>query len=112
MSGELKVTNRGLSKTWEVSKKHVCAYTGGKVSLTKSEQYIVAQNSGDVSFLNLATGQIITSIQDDVDDSIKENFTCFAVHPNGREVVTASANMLLRHWVTKSLQPSSSDKRT
>ena len=85
--------------------------TEWKGILTKSEQYIVAQNSGDVSFLNLATGQIITSIQDGVDDSIKENFTCFAVHPNGREVVTASANMLLRHWVTKSLQPSSSDKK-
>ena len=63
MSGELKVTSRGLSKSWEVNKKHVCAYTGGKVSLTKNERYIVAQNSGDVSFLNLATGQITSSFK-------------------------------------------------
>ena len=101
MSGDLKITNRGLSKTWTVDKKHVCAYTGGKVELTKNEEFIVALNSGDVSFLNVSSGQIFTSVQDHIDDSLKERFTCFSVHPNGSEVVTASANMLLRHWVIK-----------
>ena len=101
MSGDLKITNRGLSKTWTVDKKHVCAYTGGKVELTKNEEFIVALNSGDVSFLNVSSGQIFTSVQDHIDGSLKERFTCFSVHPNGSEVVTASANMLLRHWVIK-----------
>ena len=105
MSAELKLSTRGLSKSWKVQKSHTCCYTGGKAVLTKDENSIVCLRNGDVAVVDILTGQVSSSLQDGVDDVVKENFTTFAVHPSGHEIVTASNNCLLRHWVHDNSSP-------
>jgi U3 small nucleolar RNA-associated protein 13 len=101
MSADFKLSNRGLSKSWAVQKKHARCYTGGKVVLTKDERVMVCLKDGDVAMVDIQTGQVSSSLQGEVDEVVKETFTTFAVHPDGSEIVTASDNLLLRHWVQK-----------
>ena len=59
----LKVPNKGLSKAWQVSKRHVAAYTGGKVVVSRDGNRIACMFSNDVAFLDTQTGVVISTIQ-------------------------------------------------
>ena len=95
---DLKQAAANLSTTWKVSRSHVGAYSGGKVHRFSDMERVACQFHDTVKILHVPTGQVLLSVKE-LDESLAaETFVCFAVHPNGVEMVTASKNGLLRHW--------------
>ena len=62
-----KIQSKGLSKSWEVEKKHKGAYSGGKFEMAQNEQFIACMYSEDISFLDVNTGEVTSTLQQDVD---------------------------------------------
>eukprot|EP00953_Heterococcus_sp_UTEX-ZZ885_P010440 6095-Heterococcus_DN1.PRE.2 len=91
-----------------VCRKHSGAYSGGCVKVSPDGASLACLYNGDVSFLDISSGQVLRSLlkvdgQDDDDTEEddaegREEIVCFALRPNGTEIVTASRNLLLRHW--------------
>ncbi|KAG5188335.1 hypothetical protein JKP88DRAFT_267609 [Tribonema minus] len=102
-------------RTLQVSRRHAGAYSGGCVKLSSDGETLACLFGGDVSFLEIESGQVkrtllkgaITGLEADEEEEEaegREELVCFALHPNGAEIVTASRNLLLRrvplpmHW--------------
>ena len=95
---KVKKSSASLSTTWKVERSHVGAYSGGKVHRFEDMQHFACQFDDTVKVLHIESGQVVYNIKE-FDSSIEaETLVCFAVHPNGNEIVTASKNGLLRHW--------------
>jgi hypothetical protein len=104
MTDHLKVKKASgtLSTTWKLERSHVGAYSGGKVQRFSDMERLACQFDDTVKLLHLPTGQVVLDLKQ-LDPSLEadlaaEPFVCFAVHPGGAEMVTASKNGLLRHW--------------
>ncbi|CAM9396122.1 unnamed protein product [Phaeothamnion confervicola] len=87
-----------LSHAWEVAKKHAGAYSGGAVALSHDGQMIACLCGGDVAFLNVHRGEVLSRLKGSGAGEDEEEIVCFVLHPFGGEIVTASRNLLLRHW--------------
>ncbi|KAL0589620.1 hypothetical protein ABG067_002169 [Albugo candida] len=102
----------GLSKSWKVVQSHEGFYTGGKVSLVHSfglrdsaherqqedHSIIACLFHDDVAIVNASTGQLIRTLQRDVQDEERESLVVFAVRPFEKQVATSGRNFLLRLW--------------
>jgi U3 small nucleolar RNA-associated protein 13 len=98
-SASLKGNAGGLSRAWRVLKEQSELYDGGKVQLSKNEEFIACMCRGDVCFWSMATGEVIKFLQEDLEDEDeKEAIITFALHPDNKQIVTASQNLLLRTW--------------
>ncbi|KAK2915927.1 hypothetical protein QQF64_024326 [Cirrhinus molitorella] len=87
--------NTLLYKTnYEVSGKIEPFYKGGKVQISHDEQYIFCTCGPRVNILQISTGKIIHSIEQDD----QENITSFSLSPDDEMLVTASRALLLKQW--------------
>ncbi|CAM9900249.1 unnamed protein product [Discosporangium mesarthrocarpum] len=93
-------TSRGpcLSKTWEVVKTHRGAYSGGKVQLSADGTTLGCLYEANVTFLDVDSGEVTRKLKDEDSAEAEEEIVCFTLHPIRAEIVTASRNLLLRHW--------------
>jgi len=63
---------------------------------------------GNLAVVESSSGRILFKLQQESDDSVvfeeddlttlSERFTTFAVHPDGKDIITASDNQLIRRW--------------
>jgi U3 small nucleolar RNA-associated protein 13 len=110
------------SREWEVSKKHVGLYSGGKLAMFSpgGRDVLACLYGEDVSFVDMATGQVIATLQgtDNEANNIegaelaREVITTFCVNQRKSEVVTASRNMMIRHWSVNFEEESTNNGKT
>lgn len=108
---EYKQSAKPLSKYWEVSKKHETSYSGGQVELIPNSNCLACLRDGNVIFLRLETGEVERVLVEEdavgivvvlsLQPEHAEEIVCFAINPNGEEIITASRNQLLRVWNIK-----------
>ncbi|CAM9766394.1 unnamed protein product [Chrysoparadoxa australica] len=84
-----------LSKSWKVTKTHRGAYNGGAIQLSRDGTTMACLYDGDVKLLDVKQGEVTRGLKGENDE---EEIVCFALHPLRNEIVTASRNLLLRHW--------------
>uniref|UniRef100_A0A673KI60 Transducin beta-like protein 3 n=1 Tax=Sinocyclocheilus rhinocerous TaxID=307959 RepID=A0A673KI60_9TELE len=77
-----------------VSSKIEPFYKGGKVQISQDEQYIFCTCGPRVNILQIDTGKIIHSIEQDD----QEDITSFSLSPDDEILVTASRALLLKQW--------------
>ncbi|KAJ8344989.1 hypothetical protein SKAU_G00291820 [Synaphobranchus kaupii] len=77
-----------------VSSKIEPFYKGGKVQIDKDEKYILCTCGTRVNILEIATGQLTRSIEQDD----QEDITSFALSPDNEFLVTASRALVLKQW--------------
>ncbi|XP_051571584.1 transducin beta-like protein 3 [Myxocyprinus asiaticus] len=69
-------------------------YKGGKVQISHDEQYIFCTCGPRIIILQINTGKIIHSIEQDD----QEDITSFSLSPDDEMLVTASRALLLKQW--------------
>uniref|UniRef100_A0A3B4B9L1 U3 small nucleolar RNA-associated protein 13 C-terminal domain-containing protein n=1 Tax=Periophthalmus magnuspinnatus TaxID=409849 RepID=A0A3B4B9L1_9GOBI len=69
-------------------------YKGGKVQVSKDEQYIFCISGSHVNVLEICTGKIVHRIEHDD----QEDITSFALSCDDEVLVTASRALLLKQW--------------
>ncbi|KAJ8251192.1 hypothetical protein GJAV_G00218310 [Gymnothorax javanicus] len=79
---------------YAVSSKIEPFYKGGKVQINKDEEYILCSCGTRVNILQIATGQLTRSIEQDD----QEDITSFALSPDDEFLVTASRALVLKQW--------------
>ncbi|KAI1883949.1 hypothetical protein AGOR_G00221340 [Albula goreensis] len=79
---------------YAVSSKIEPFYKGGKVQINKDEKYIFCTCGTRVNILEIATGQLSRSIEQDD----QEDITSFALSPDDEMLVTASRALVLKQW--------------
>ncbi|XP_034047308.1 transducin beta-like protein 3 [Thalassophryne amazonica] len=87
-------TNVQFKTNYAVSNKIEPFYKGGKVQISKDEQYIFCTCGSRVNVLQINTGKIVQSIEHDD----QEDITSFAVSCDDEMLVTASRALLLKQW--------------
>uniref|UniRef100_A0A4W5L185 Transducin beta like 3 n=1 Tax=Hucho hucho TaxID=62062 RepID=A0A4W5L185_9TELE len=87
-------TNYAVSSTIEPF------YKGGKVQISKDEKYIFCTCGTRVNVLQIVTGKIVHSIEQDD----QEDITSFALSLDDEILVTASKALLLKQWDWKQTQ--------
>uniref|UniRef100_A0A6Q2X9S5 U3 small nucleolar RNA-associated protein 13 C-terminal domain-containing protein n=1 Tax=Esox lucius TaxID=8010 RepID=A0A6Q2X9S5_ESOLU len=87
-------TNYAVSSTIEPF------YKGGKVQISKDEKYIFCTCGTRVNVLEIVTGKIVHSIEQDD----QEDITSFALSLDDEILVTASKALLLKQWEWKQAQ--------
>ncbi|KAK6312244.1 hypothetical protein J4Q44_G00179080 [Coregonus suidteri] len=87
-------TNYAVSNTIEPF------YKGGKVQISKDEKYIFCTCGTRVNVLQIVTGKIVHSIEQDD----QEDITSFALSLDDEILVTASKALLLKQWDWKQAQ--------
>lgn len=91
----------GLAKSFRVCHISQPFYNGeGKIDVTPDSSNIICLFDENVNTVSLLTGNLLQTLQEETDPK-KEIITCFALHPEGEEIVTSSQNGLLRHWKGK-----------
>uniref|UniRef100_A0A6Q2YI19 U3 small nucleolar RNA-associated protein 13 C-terminal domain-containing protein n=1 Tax=Esox lucius TaxID=8010 RepID=A0A6Q2YI19_ESOLU len=75
-------------------------YKGGKVQISKDEKYIFCTCGTRVNVLEIVTGKIVHSIEQDD----QEDITSFALSLDDEILVTASKALLLKQWEWKQAQ--------
>ncbi|XP_035695414.1 transducin beta-like protein 3 isoform X2 [Branchiostoma floridae] len=80
-------------KNFAVQAKIEPFYTGGRVQLSADGRYLFCTCGSKVQVLEVQTGKVQTSIQQDDDD-----LSCFVVSPDDKHLVTAHRSLLLRQW--------------
>ncbi|KAL0993109.1 hypothetical protein UPYG_G00103330 [Umbra pygmaea] len=81
-------TNYAVSSTIEPF------YKGGKVQISKDEKYIFCMCGTRVNVLEIVTGKVVHSIEQDD----QEDITSFALSLDDEILVTASKTLLLKQW--------------
>ena len=82
---------------------------GGALCLSACQQWLACWNAEDVTLLDIETGQVSLNIQSGAyvifqvkktfDGGEEDGFSCFALHPSDKELLTASArSFLLSRW--------------
>mmetsp|Transcript_12867 Transcript_12867/g.18988 ORF Transcript_12867/g.18988 Transcript_12867/m.18988 type:complete len:1186 (-) Transcript_12867:96-3653(-) len=119
----LKAQTKGLSKLWLPEKKHTGVYSGGKVEVFRDGLFLACLHDANVIFLDVDTGGISFRLkeieerkagpaeEDQWVEHSEEELVCFCLNPVHQamtvleagvdeclELVTASRNLLLRHW--------------
>ncbi|XP_023677474.1 transducin beta-like protein 3 [Paramormyrops kingsleyae] len=79
---------------YAVSSKIEPFYRGGKVQISKDEKYIFCICGTRVNVLEIGTGKIFTSVEQED----QEDITSFVVSPDDEMLVTASRALLLTQW--------------
>ncbi|XP_030646685.1 transducin beta-like protein 3 [Chanos chanos] len=79
---------------YAVSSKIEPFYKGGKVQISQNEEYIFCTCGPRVNILEISTGKIIHSIEQDD----QEDITSFSLSPDDQMLVTASRALLLKQW--------------
>jgi len=100
----LKRSSDGLSKSWAVNGSVKPFFSGGRIEVSDSPSKLYCVNDGALSSLDLISSSISTNILGssvDVDDELRDGITCFCVHPNGEELVVATASYLIKHYNIK-----------
>ncbi|XP_063047761.1 transducin beta-like protein 3 isoform X2 [Engraulis encrasicolus] len=77
-----------------VSSKIEPFYKGGKVQISKDEKHIFCTCGTRINVLQIVTGKIVHSIEQDD----QEDITSFALSPDDEMLVTASRALLLKQW--------------
>uniref|UniRef100_A0A9R1SEQ4 Transducin beta like 3 n=2 Tax=Cyprinus carpio TaxID=7962 RepID=A0A9R1SEQ4_CYPCA len=83
-----------FKSNYAVSSKIEPFYKGGKVQISHDEQYIFCTCGPRVNILQINTGKIIHSIEQDD----QEDITSFSLSPDDEVLVTASRALLLKQW--------------
>lgn len=83
-----------FKSNYAVSSKIEPFYKGGKVQISHDEQYIFCTCGSRVNVLQIHTGKVIHSIEQDD----QEDITSFSVSPDNEMLVTASRALLLKQW--------------
>uniref|UniRef100_A0A673KNL3 Transducin beta-like protein 3 n=1 Tax=Sinocyclocheilus rhinocerous TaxID=307959 RepID=A0A673KNL3_9TELE len=83
-----------FKSNYAVSSKIEPFYKGGKVQISQDEQYIFCTCGPRVNILQIDTGKIIHSIEQDD----QEDITSFSLSPDDEILVTASRALLLKQW--------------
>ncbi|XP_061605673.1 transducin beta-like protein 3 [Phyllopteryx taeniolatus] len=86
--------NFHFKTNYVVSSKIEPFYKGGKVQISKDEQYIFCTCGSRVNVLEISTGKIVHSIEHDD----QEDITSFALSCDDEMLVTASRALLLKQW--------------
>uniref|UniRef100_H3BWL6 Transducin beta like 3 n=1 Tax=Tetraodon nigroviridis TaxID=99883 RepID=H3BWL6_TETNG len=79
---------------YAVSSKIEPFYKGGRVQISKDENYIFCTCGSRVNVLEISTGKIVHSVEHDD----QEDITCFALSSDDELLVTASRALLLKQW--------------
>lgn len=87
-------TNLQFKTNYSVLSKIEPFYKGGKVQVSKDEQYIFCICGSRVNVLEICTGKIVHSIEHDD----QEDITSFALSCDDELLVTASRALLLKQW--------------
>ncbi|CAG11456.1 unnamed protein product, partial [Tetraodon nigroviridis] len=80
--------------SYAVSSKIEPFYKGGRVQISKDENYIFCTCGSRVNVLEISTGKIVHSVEHDD----QEDITCFALSSDDELLVTASRALLLKQW--------------
>ncbi|KAJ3601529.1 hypothetical protein NHX12_032497 [Muraenolepis orangiensis] len=92
--------NLHFKTNYAASNKIEPFYKGGKVQISKDEKYIFCTCGSHVNVLEISTGKIVHSIEQDD----QEDITSFALSYDDEVLVTASKAMLLKQWDWKRAQ--------
>ncbi|XP_072299505.1 transducin beta-like protein 3 [Eucyclogobius newberryi] len=87
-------TNLQFKTNYSVLSKIEPFYKGGKVQVSKNEQYIFCISGSHVNVLEIGTGKIVHRIEHDD----QEDITSFALSCDDEFLVTASRALLLKQW--------------
>ncbi|TWW69934.1 transducin beta-like protein 3 [Takifugu flavidus] len=79
---------------YAVSSKIEPFYKGGKVQISKDENYIFCTCGSRINVLEISTGKIVHSVEHDD----QEDITSFALSSDDELLVTASRALLLKQW--------------
>lgn len=93
-------SNLQFKTNYAVSSKIEPFYKGGKVQISKDEKYVFCTCGTRVNVLQIVTGKIVHSIEQDD----QEDITSFAVSNDDMMLVTASRALLLKQWDWKQAQ--------
>uniref|UniRef100_A0A667YKE4 Transducin beta like 3 n=1 Tax=Myripristis murdjan TaxID=586833 RepID=A0A667YKE4_9TELE len=83
-----------LPYSYDVSNKIEPFYKGGKVQISKDEKHIFCTCGSRVNVLEISTGKVVHSIEQDD----QEDITSFALSCDDEILVTASRALLLKQW--------------
>ncbi|KAM9780107.1 transducin beta-like protein 3 [Neosynchiropus ocellatus] len=92
--------NIQFKTNYAVSSKIEPFYKGGKVQISKDEQYVFCTCGSRVNVLEISTGKVVHSIEHDD----QEDITSFALSCDDEFLVTASRALLLKQWDWKKTQ--------
>ncbi|XP_067089760.1 transducin beta-like protein 3 [Osmerus mordax] len=87
-------SNLQFKTNYAVSSKIEPFYKGGKVQISKDEKYLFCTCGTRVNVLQIVTGKIVHSIEQDD----QEDITSFALSYDDKILVTASKALLLKQW--------------
>ncbi|XP_066545260.1 transducin beta-like protein 3 [Amia ocellicauda] len=90
----MDTNNLQFKTNYAVCSKIEPFYKGGKVQVSTDEKYIFCTCGTRVNILEIATGKVIQSIEQDD----QEDITSFALSPDDEVLVTASRALLLKQW--------------
>uniref|UniRef100_A0A8C5BLJ1 Transducin beta like 3 n=1 Tax=Gadus morhua TaxID=8049 RepID=A0A8C5BLJ1_GADMO len=93
-------TNLHFKTNYAASNKIEPFYKGGKVQISKDEKFIFCTCGSRVNILEISTGKIVHSIEQDD----QEDITSFALSYDDEILVTASRALLLKQWDWKQAQ--------
>uniref|UniRef100_A0A8C4SWQ1 Transducin beta like 3 n=1 Tax=Erpetoichthys calabaricus TaxID=27687 RepID=A0A8C4SWQ1_ERPCA len=83
-----------FKSNYAVASKIEPFYMGGKVQVNKDENYIFCTCGTKINIMDLKTGKIFQSIEQDD----QEDITSFALSPDDEVLVTGSRALLLKQW--------------
>ncbi|KAM4597791.1 transducin beta-like protein 3 [Polymixia lowei] len=92
--------NLHFKTNYEASSKIEPFYKGGKVQISKDEKHIFCACGSRVNVLEINTGKVVHSIEQDD----QEDITSFALSFDDEVLVTASRALLLKQWDWKQAQ--------
>ena len=95
----LKVIRDGVSTHWKPFRTVAPFFSGGKMEIFNNGTQLACIQDAQLCFVDMkASNKVAKEIQSASGAEVTDEITGFCVAPNGKDVVTASRNLLLRHW--------------
>lgn len=97
----LKVTSDGISTHWNPYRTVEPFFSGGKAQLLSDGTQLACIQDMQMCLVDLKDSKKVAKpLQSSATGSaeVSDEITCFCVAPNNKDIVTASRNLLLRHW--------------
>ena len=95
----LKVIQDGISTHWKPYRTVKPFFSGGKVEFFDDGAQLACIQDMKLCFVDMkAADKAAQELQSSEGEGVVDEIVCFCVAPNGKDVVTASRNLLLRHW--------------
>ncbi|XP_078482482.1 transducin beta-like protein 3 [Ciona intestinalis] len=85
-----------LRTKYDLLKKWEPFYTGGRVEVSNSENYLLCVCGDKIKIVNVDSGLVEKELSHDGDD-----VTCLAVSPDDSMIVTSTKSLLLKQWEWK-----------